>query len=177
MALAVAPAIYIIILGIQEGLEAYKSVTLWAAAGGIKQLGESLSHVPGMGQVSQQIVVRWIVTHGDVELSIVEGSKRLSTFLVTEAGGLAKNALLVVTDFFVILFTLFFLFRDGGRLFSRLYAAIPLESDHKDRIVRRLNGTVTAVVRGTLVTALAQGLVAGVAYATLGVPFPVFLVP
>jgi predicted PurR-regulated permease PerM len=175
MTLVVAPTIYIIIEGVQESLDAYKGVTLWAEGGGVKQLGESLSEIPVIGRVGQQIVGRWIVTHGNVELSIVEASKRLSTFLVTEAGELVKNALLVVTDVFVILFTLFFLFRDGRRLFNRLYAAIPLESEHKERILHRLNGTVTAVVRGTLVTALAQGLVAGITYAALGVPFPVFL--
>jgi len=80
-----------------------------------------------------------------------------------------------VTDFFMMLFTLFFLFRDGDRLYARVYRAIPLEDEHKTKITERLGTTVTAVVRGNLLTALAQGVVSGLAYWLLDVPFPVFL--
>jgi len=73
-----------------------------------------------------------------------------------------------------MLLTLFFLFRDGDRFYEHVYRAIPLEEGHKARLLDRLSTTISAVVRGTLLVALAQGMVAGIAYALLGVPFPVF---
>lgn len=69
-----------------------------------------------------------------------------------------------------MLFTLFFLFRDGRRLYGAFYEALPIEDTHKAVIFDRLDHTMIAVVRGTLLTALAQDL----AYWALGVPFPDF---
>jgi predicted PurR-regulated permease PerM len=74
-----------------------------------------------------------------------------------------------------MLFTLFFLFRDGPQTWDTIFRAIPLEEEHKAKIFERLNTTMKAVVRGTLLTAVAQGATAGVTYYLLGVPFSVFL--
>jgi predicted PurR-regulated permease PerM len=90
-------------------------------------------------------------------------------------GDLAKNTIDLVMDFFVILFTLFFLFRDGHRLYGAFFEAIPIEKSYKAVIMERLDHVMVAVVQGTLLTALAQGFTAGLSYWALGVPFPVFL--
>jgi predicted PurR-regulated permease PerM len=74
----------------------------------------------------------------------------------------------------ILLFTLFFLFRDGRQLYGRLYDAIPLEADHKARLCQYLSRTTIAVVRGSLFAALGQGIIAGLTYAMLGLPFPPF---
>jgi hypothetical protein len=74
-----------------------------------------------------------------------------------------------------LLFTLFFLFTDGRQLYGRFYDAIPLEADHKARLCQHLNRTTIAVVRRSLFAALGQGIIAGVTYAMLGLPFPAFL--
>jgi predicted PurR-regulated permease PerM len=175
MVLAVTPAIYVAIIGVQESLEAYKELTTWIAAGGLKSTGESLSKVPWIGRLSQPIIGQMIVSNGTVELSILEGSKWVNSYVMAQAGDLAKNAILFATNFFVLLFTLFFLFRDGRQLYTRLYEALPLEPAHKARIFRHLSRTTTAVVRGTLLCALAQGIVVGLVLALLGLPFPAFL--
>ena len=52
---------------------------------------------------------------------------------------------------------------------------VPLEEIHKERIFTRLDQTIRAVVKGIVITAIAQGLLAGLAYAVLDVPVPVFL--
>ena len=46
-----------------------------------------------------------IVSNGTVELSILEGSKWVNSYLMTQARDLAKNAILFATNFFVLLFT------------------------------------------------------------------------
>ncbi|MBA2252508.1 MAG: AI-2E family transporter [Nitrospirales bacterium] len=175
MLLAVAPAVAVIIMGVQESLEAYKEISTWVEVGGLRQAGESLSKLPGIGRFIQPLMGRVIVSNGTVELSILEGSKWLSTYLMTQAGDLAKNAILLTANFFILLFTLFFLFRDGRRLYARLYEAVPLETTHKSSIFHHLSRTTTAVVRGTLLAALAQGILVGLTFALLGLPFPAFL--
>jgi len=175
MLLAVAPTVAVVIMGVQESVEAYQHLTAWIEAGGLTQAGESLSKVPGIGRFMQPLIGRLIVSNGTVELSLLEGSKWLSTYLMTQSGDLAKNAILLATNCVVLLFTLFFLFRDGRRLYALLYDALPLETTHKARIFEHLRRTTTAVVRGTLLTALAQGILVGLTFALLGLPFPAFL--
>lgn len=176
MAIAVLPAVYLIFLGINEAVQAYDTATQWFREGRLRELGVAISQLPVIGGISQEVFGRLILSNsGRLESSFLEGGKVVSTFLLAQGADLAKNALLFVTDFFVMVFTLFFLFRDGDYLYKGLYDAIPLDPDHKAKVFERMDGTIKAVVQGTLVTALAQGTTAGLAYWALGVPFAIFL--
>ncbi len=175
LTVVVIPVAYLVTLAVGESVAAYKTVTEWVESGGIQRLPQIVAQWPLVGSVSQGLIGRFVLSFGGMDTSIVEGGKVVSAFLLTQVAGLAKNAFALLTDFFVMLFTIFFLFRDGDRLYTALYRAIPMERNHKDLIFERFGQTVTAVVRGTILTAIAQGAVAGIAYAMLGVPFPVFL--
>ena len=173
---AVLPAVYGIILAGQQGLEAYQLAADWLKEGHLKDLGALFAKVPVVGVLSQELVGHLVVAgSGQVEASLLEGGKAVSTFLLSQGVDFARNALLLATDFFIMLFTLFFVFRDGPDTYDTICRAIPLEEGHKAKIFKRLNTTMTAVVKGTLLTALAQGVTAGVTYYLLGVPFSVFL--
>ena len=174
--IAVIPALYSMVLAGQQGVEAYEQASEWLKGGHLKDIGVVLAKVPGVGGLSQELVGRLIVTgSGQVEGSLMEGGKAVSTFLLSQGVDFARNALLLATDFLIMLFTLFFVFRDGPQAYATIFRAIPLEEEHKSKIFERLISTVKAVVRGTLLTAVAQGATAGVAYYLLGVPFAIFL--
>ena len=175
LAIAVLPAVYLIFLGINEAVQAYETAAQWFRGGRLRELGESISQIPVIGRVSQEVFGRLVLSNsGQLESSVLEGGKVLSAFLLAQGADLAKNAFLFVTDFLVMVFTLFFLFRDGDHFYHICYEAIPLEPDHKTKIFERMNGTIGAVMQGTLLTALAQGTTAGLAYWALGVRFSIF---
>ena len=88
---------------------------------------------------------------------------------------LLKNTLVFVIQTAIMVFTLFFLFRDGARVSRAIVELIPMEEVHKAHILTRLNETLTAVVRGMFIVASVQGLLAGVGYAVAGVRFSVVL--
>ena len=62
-----------------------------------------------------------------------------------------------------------------ARIVGRVRDLLPMETVHKDMVLQRLHETLSAVVQGTLITAAAQGALAGVGFALLDVPFAVFL--
>ena len=174
--IAVAPAVFSLILAGQQGMEAYAQASEWLKGGHLNDLGAVFAMIPGVGGLSQELVGRLIVAgSGQVEASLLEGGKAVSTFLLSQGVDFARNALLLATDFLIMLFTLFFVFRDGPQTWDAIFRAIPLEEEHKAKIFERLNTTMKAVVRGTLLTAVVQGATAGVTYYLLGVPFSVFL--
>jgi len=87
----------------------------------------------------------------------------------------AKNFLFFVINYLITLFILFFFLRDGESMERGLKALFPMTRENKKVVFQRLTTTVSAVVQGLVVTGAAQGLLAGLAFWILGVPFPVFL--
>ena len=162
---AMLPAVYGVILAGQQGVEAYEQASEWRKGGHLNDLGMALAKIPGVGELSQELVGRLIVAgSGQVEGSLLEGGKAVSTFLLSQGTDFATNALLLATDFLVMLLTLFFIFRDGPQVYDTIVRAIPLEDGQKAKIFERLSMTMKAVVKGTLLTAVAQGATAAVVY-------------
>lgn len=172
----VLPAIYGIILAAQQAVEAYDQVAAWLKSGHMQDLGTLMGTIPGIGPAVQRWIQEAIVSRSEsIQNSLLEGGKVVSSFLISQSVDFAMNAFLLATNFIVMIFTLFFVFRDGEHAFARVRRAIPLEEDHKEKIFTRLQTTLHAVVRGTLVTALAQGAVSGIIYFFLGLPYATFL--
>lgn len=175
MALGVLPVIMLSVLLVREAGSAHVAITTWIQSGGVERLRDEIAKLPfGSGKIEE--LLGWVVVEqANFKNVLLESSKSVSQFLVEEVTGLVKNAFLLAADFLVMIFTLFFFFKDGERLFANLYQLIPLEESHKQQIFSRLDQTMRAVVKGLIITAIVQGLLAGAAYIVLGVPFPVFL--
>jgi predicted PurR-regulated permease PerM len=174
MALVVVPVVFLTLLLIQEAGIAYDAISAWVQSGGVKRLPAQLAHLP-LGGRMQDFISRHMASSRDLETFLLQSSKALSGFVLDQVAGLAKNAFLLAANFLVMIVTLFFFFRDGRRLLDGLYQIIPLEDSHKAKIFSRLDQTITAVVKGIVITAIIQGLLAGIAYGVLDVPVPVFL--
>ena len=143
-------------------------------SGGVKRLPALLASLPFGGRL-QELIARHVTSSGDLESFLLQSSKAVSGFVVEQVAGFAKNVFLLGANFLVVIVTLFFFFKDGKRLLDGFYRIIPLEDAHKEKIFSRLDLTITAVVKGMVITAIVQGLLAGLAYAVLDVPVPVFL--
>ncbi len=122
-------------------------------------------------QLLAPILEAWKIDIGGVA---VTGANALSGFLVSQATDIAKNLVSFVLNFFLTTFALFFFFRDGARIVASVRDVVPMERAYTDILLARLYDTVSAVVQGTLATAAAQGLLTGVGFWALGVPFAVF---
>ena len=84
--------------------------------------------------------------------------------------GIGQVTLDFVVAFFVMLYIVFFLFRDGERLTRGIQRSIPLQPLHTERLLRQFATVVRATVKGNIVVALVQGALGGMAFAVLGVP-------
>lgn len=90
--------------------------------------------------------------------------------LTTRVLGLGVVTLDFVVGFFVMLYVLFFLFRDGDRLSRGISRKIPLRPEHTQRLLAQFATVVRATVKGNVVVALVQGTLGGMAFFVLGVP-------
>jgi predicted PurR-regulated permease PerM len=93
---------------------------------------------------------------------------------ITRSGGrILHNIVIFVLDLLVMVFTLFFFFRDGESFIQWLIDLIPMDYDHKHRLAQQLYNVIIAVVRGIIFTALVQGVVASIGFSIAGTPAPI----
>lgn len=175
LALVVIPMTLLGVLLVGEATAAEQAVRAWISSGGLQRLPEQFRSLPLFGWLFDRLASEDIWKTDSMEQGLMAGATSISRFLLDQAGDLLKNAFLLVTDFFLMLFALFFLFKDGRQWLATLQDVIPMEASHKQKIFARVDRTVRAVVRGMFLTAIVQGLLAGAAYVSLGVPFPVVL--
>jgi predicted PurR-regulated permease PerM len=78
-----------------------------------------------------------------------------------------------VIQFVLTLFLLFFFLLDGRSMLRHLTRLIPVESERSDLLINNLVSVMRAVVYGTTMTALIQGVLIGIGFAIIGLPSPV----
>jgi predicted PurR-regulated permease PerM len=94
-------------------------------------------------------------------------------FFTGQAINLGQMTVSFIVGFFVMLYLLFFLLRDGRELSERIGNAIPLGADQRQALLDRFTVTVRAIVKGSIVVALVQGALGGLAFWLLGIRAPV----
>ena len=104
---------------------------------------------------------------------LAQGAQSSSKVVIERVTGFAQNVLLFTLNFVITMITLFFMLRDGKQFIARLQRLLPMDSEHQQRLFKNIVDAVFAVVHGSLVVGMVQGLLAGLAYYFLGVPFAV----
>jgi predicted PurR-regulated permease PerM len=98
--------------------------------------------------------------------------ERVSGSLAQSTLGIVGGAVGAVVQVFFIIFTMFYLFRDGERIVRALPEVLPLETAQSEEIFTRTNEVIGASVYGVLVIAAVQGTLGGLAFWVLGLPSP-----
>lgn len=90
---------------------------------------------------------------------------------VNERGlALASGSVHALIQALVMLFVLFYLYRDEDRVLSTVRQLSPLTGKETDRLLKRLGDTIHATIFGTVVVAFIQGAFGGVIFWLLGLP-------
>ena len=105
----------------------------------------------------------------------VEGSidSIIGTFTDTTLGGVSQivSTLTEITiGVTLLIFLLYYLLKDGDKFVNWLRETTPLPSDLQDQLYARVNQTTWAVIKGHVLVAVVQGLIAGLGLAITGVP-------
>lgn len=107
------------------------------------------------------------------EQVVLNGIGTLSKYVFDQVQQGAKNLTTLVIGFAIMIFALFFFFRDGRVLYEEIRYLIPMTDEQKDRIFNRFYGILNAVIIGVLATAAVQGIITGVIFWVLGISFAV----
>jgi predicted PurR-regulated permease PerM len=99
--------------------------------------------------------------------------QRMLEFLAPRAGAVVADLFATLGSLFVMLFSLFFLLRDGHTIGRQIRDLLPLPEHERDRLMSDTRDLVIASVGAGLLVAAAQGTIGGVAFWLLGIGAPV----
>ncbi|MFI5166313.1 MAG: AI-2E family transporter [Thermoanaerobaculales bacterium] len=98
---------------------------------------------------------------------------RISAVVGTLSGKLVLGAFEAMLTVLLVIFLLFFLFRDGERMAAATLDLMPTGAEGRSRMARSLQSMLAAIFRGSLLCALAQGLLGAIGWWIAGLPSPV----
>jgi predicted PurR-regulated permease PerM len=128
--------------------------------------------LPAVGPVLEWAQRTIGITVPQIQGWVAEGARNVLQTLASMSGRVFLGAIGTLVSFTLTLFLLFFFIRDGERMFATARVLIPLPPERKSRLFAHLAAVIRAVVYGTGLTALLQGLLVGIAFAIVGLPSP-----
>ena len=99
--------------------------------------------------------------------------RQLLESLVQNFGSVFSTFSKFFINFALSLFALYYFFKDGGRFKNAIISLSPLSDEHNRMIFKKLRTTVSSVINGSLIVAMAQGILAGLGFFIFGLPNPV----
>ncbi len=139
---------------------------------GYPQLLARLESYPLIGEVLRWASVNVPVSAAQVQGWITGGMQSVLKSAAAQGGSLALGIFGTVIGFFMMLFLLYFLLRDGRAILDHLTRLIPLEPARRKRLLDYLAQVTRAVVFGSTATALIQGIFVAVGFEFAGLPSP-----
>ncbi len=159
---------------------------LGLVGGLVSQATAAVHHLQGAGDWSAQMppsvqqALNWLNDHGvsgvpaDPLRLIRDAAGWLAHRMEERAAGALRNVADFALKLVILLFALFFLFRDGPALVDRTRRLLPFDDQHTELIISQTRDLIFASITASLVIGAIQGVLGAVAFAIVSLPSPLF---
>jgi predicted PurR-regulated permease PerM len=165
--LLIVPVLLVLMYATREAIDASARIQAMVSD------GRSLVPSNAMSWVRGHLPESW--QNMDFMGPLREAAQKVAAYLAGSLGSMLKNAFAFVMNLFILLFAMFFVFRDGDEILHGLRHLLPFERDLQDSMVKESGDLIFASVAVALLIALIQGFLGGLAFALTGLPAPVFM--
>ncbi|NPB09517.1 MAG: AI-2E family transporter [Thermodesulfobacteria bacterium] len=111
----------------------------------------------------------------DIQTALLSAASAAGQFLLSRGTTIFRNTVNLILQVIFMVFTLFYLFRDGELFVAGIKRLLPVSEEEANRIVEKVQQVIEATLYGSILTALAQGGLALLIYLILGVNSPLLL--
>lgn len=120
-------------------------------------------------------VLQWASQYVDIEQLrsgqyLFDRLKGVSGQVAGQTLGVIGGVVGAIVQIFFVIFTMYYLFRDGDRIFTTIRDELPLERSQATAVMARTRDVIGASVYGVMAVAVIQGALGGIAFWVLGVP-------
>ena len=98
--------------------------------------------------------------------------EKILNFVVQNLGIIFSSVAGVIFSVFLALLAVYYLLKDGDKFKKDAMSLSPLADNYDEIVFNKLRGTVNSVVKGSLLVALIQGVLAGLGFLIFQVPSP-----
>ena len=141
------------------------------------------------GELDPTLLLRWIermapqavelagsvgIDFEQIRANLSQAAVTVSQKVGTFAFAAGQNALQFTVGFFVMLYMLFFVLRDGERILDLLIRVLPLGDERERLLFQKFAEVSRATIKGTIVIGMIQGALGGIIFALLGITGAVF---
>jgi predicted PurR-regulated permease PerM len=123
----------------------------------------------------------WIAQHvpgldpnADVVDMLAQAVQKEAGYLAERLGTILRNIAEFIFDLFVMIFAMFYFFRDGDQIIRGVRSILPFDAAHRDTMMRQARDLISASVMTSLIIAAIQGVLGGLGFAIVKLPTPVF---
>jgi predicted PurR-regulated permease PerM len=154
---------------VAQGLDSINRVHDWLKAGNLQKI-TSDPRILAYTATLQERLGFLDLNKLDVVSNLLQLSKNLGQFLLGKGATLLGNVASLITHFFIMIFVVFYLVRDGWEMLQKGRSFSPLRKEQEDELLYGIRVVAKSVLLGTFLTALCQGLVGGIGLAIVGIP-------
>ncbi len=150
--------VYAVVSRLEEGVATVHSVAAWLLD-------------PGSAHA------KWLAQYVDVEMifrreNVQEIVKRVGSYIAQVSPDVVGYTVVTVMQFLLVLFTTYYMLRDGRKLLVAARDLLPLKQHQADHLFNNIRTIISASLRGTVLIAAIQGALGGLAFWVLGLPAP-----
>ena len=105
---------------------------------------------------------------------VEQGVQKEAGYLAERLGTILRNIAAFIFDLFVMIFAMFYFFRDGDQIIRGVRSILPFDAEHRDTMMRQSRDLISASVMTSLIIAAIQGILGGLGFAIVKLPTPLF---
>lgn len=130
-------------------------------------VAQVIHHLPGWAR--QLLAEHNLNTASEIQKQLSEITLKGGQYIAGSVFMIGKGTFSVTVGFGIMLYLLFFLLKDGAYLVTTILEAIPLSDYVKHHLFMKFVAVSRATVKGTLVVAVVQGALGGLAFYFTGI--------
>jgi len=154
---------------VNQGLQSINQMNEWIKAGNLNKLAHDERLVTFLARIQERLPFLELEKM-NLANSLLEISKGFGQYFLSKGATILGNVATLVSHFFIMIFVVFYVLRDGKEMIHQARLLSPLKTEQEDRIINGIHVVGGSVLLGTLATAAFQGLVGGIGLAIVGIP-------
>jgi predicted PurR-regulated permease PerM len=161
----IVPTLFVLFAFVREAVNAAQTI----------QIGVETGRYPWAGALWAKLQHKFPnAVPSDLSGLLHQYAERGAAYIGERLGSALRHTAEFLFDVFVTVLAMFYLYRDGHSIVSRLRQVLPFEEERRERLVYETREVIYASVTSTLAAAGVHGALGGIAFAIAGVHSAVF---
>lgn len=171
VAVIIIPLTFVFACALREGITFFDYFSQSIVDIKLKKITE-LNRVPLLGSIYKSLEDYIRFFDVNIELIIKDKVELVGAKLIKQSIDLLQNTVTGIIQFFIILLTFYFFLRDLPKLKILLKSLIPLDENQATTLINKVGDTIYTTVYVTIIVAITQGTLGGIAFWFLGLKSP-----